>query len=55
MVCTTYYIGLEDDHYLGVLFKRKSADNWQIDRGFFKNGELGGVDGYVSDRSDRYS
>jgi hypothetical protein len=52
---TTYYVGLEDDHDLGVLFKRKIADNWQIDLGFFKNDELGGVDGYVDDRSDRYS
>ncbi|MFU2510524.1 MAG: carbohydrate porin [Pseudoalteromonas prydzensis] len=52
---TTYYIGLEDDHDLGVLFKRKIADNWQLDLGFFKNDELGGVDGYVDDRSDRYS
>jgi hypothetical protein len=52
---TTYYVGLEDDHDLGVLFKRKIADNWQLDLGFFKNDELGGVDGYVDDRSDRYS
>ncbi|MCF2910353.1 OprO/OprP family phosphate-selective porin [Pseudoalteromonas sp. DL2-H2.2] len=52
---TTYYIGLEDDHDMGVLFKRKVADNWQLDLGFFKNDELGGVDGYVEDRSDRYS
>lgn len=50
-----YYVGLEDDHDLGVLFKRKIADNWQLDLGFFKNDELGGVDGYVDDRSDRYS
>ena len=52
---TTYYIGLEDDHDMGVLFKRKIADNWQLDLGFFKNDELGGVDGYVDNRSDRYS
>ena len=52
---TTYYIGLEDDHDLGLLFKRKLKDNWQLDIGFFKNDELGGVDGYVDDRSDRYS
>ncbi|KZN44245.1 hypothetical protein [Pseudoalteromonas luteoviolacea] len=52
---TTYYVGLEDDHDMGVLFKRKLADNWQLDLGFFKNDELGGVDGYVEDRSDRYS
>lgn len=50
-----YYIGLEDDHDLGVMFKRKVADNWQLDLGFFKNDELGGVDGYVEDRSHRYS
>ncbi|WP_394193300.1 porin [Pseudoalteromonas atlantica] len=52
---TTYYIGLEDDHDMGVLFKRKIADNWQLDLGFFKNDEQGGVDGYVDNRSDRYS
>jgi hypothetical protein len=52
---TNYYIGLEDDHDLGVLFQRKLADNWQLDIGFFKNDELGGIDGYVNDRADRYS
>lgn len=52
---TNYYIGLEDDHDLGVIFKRQVADNWQLDLGFFKNDELGGVDGYVEDRSHRYS
>ncbi|MDK1290582.1 carbohydrate porin [Pseudoalteromonas umbrosa] len=52
---TTYYVGLEDDHDMGILFKRKLADNWQLDLGFFKNDELGGVDGYVESRSDRYS
>ncbi|OUS73888.1 hypothetical protein B5G52_03750 [Pseudoalteromonas sp. A601] len=52
---TTYYIGLEDDHDMGVLFKRKIADNWQLDLGFFKNDEQGGVDGSVDNRSDRYS
>ena len=52
---TNYYVGLEDDHDLGVLFKRKIADNWQLDLGFFKNDELGGINGYVDNRSDRYS
>lgn len=52
---TGYYIGLEDDHDMGVLFKRKIADNWQLDLGFFKNDEQGGVDAYVDNRSDRYS
>jgi hypothetical protein len=52
---TNYYLGLEDDHDLGVLFKRQLSDNWQLDLGFFKNDELGGVDGYVGSRADRYS
>ena len=52
---TNYYLGLEDDFDLGVVFKRSIADNWQFDVGFFKNDELGGVDGYVDNRSDRYS
>jgi len=52
---TNYYLGLEDDFDLGIVFKRTIADNWQLDLGFFKNDELGGVDGYVDNRSDRYS
>ncbi|MEX0737761.1 MAG: porin [Pseudohongiella sp.] len=52
---TNYYLGLEDDHDLGVLFKRQLSDNWQLDLGFFKNDELGGVDGFVDSRTDRYS
>ncbi|MDN3377281.1 MULTISPECIES: porin [unclassified Pseudoalteromonas] len=52
---TNYYIGLEDDHDLGVVLKRKAVDNWQLDIGFFKNDEQGGIDGYVDNRSDRYS
>lgn len=52
---TNYYLGLEDDHDLGIVFKRQLKDNWQLDLGFLKNDELGGVDGFVNDRSDRYS
>jgi hypothetical protein len=52
---TNYYLGLEDDHDLGIMFKRQLADNWQLDLGFFKNDELGGVDGFVDSRADRYS
>jgi hypothetical protein len=50
-----YYLGLEDDHDLGIVLKRQPSDNWQVDLGFFKNDELGGVDGYVESRADRYS
>ena len=52
---TNYYLGLEDDFDMGIVFKRSIADNWQLDLGFFKNDELGGVDGYVDNRTDRYS
>ncbi|RVT49065.1 carbohydrate porin [Rheinheimera sediminis] len=52
---SNYYLGLEDDHDLGLLFKRLSSDQWQLDIGFFKNDELGGIDGYVGDKTDRYS
>ncbi|MCW8108186.1 carbohydrate porin [Alteromonas ponticola] len=52
---TNYYLGLEDDHDLGLLVRRKLTDNWQLDLGFFKNDELGGVDGFVDNRADRYS
>ncbi|ASM55622.1 MULTISPECIES: porin [Pseudoalteromonas] len=51
---TNYYVGLEDDFDLGVVVKRKLKDNWKLDLGFFKNDELGGVDG-GSDKSKRYS
>ncbi|KZW99371.1 hypothetical protein JL49_17750 [Pseudoalteromonas luteoviolacea] len=50
-----YFVGLEDDYDMGLVMKRKVADNWQLDLGFFKNDELGGIDGYVEDRKDRYS
>ncbi|MEI8667548.1 porin [Pseudoalteromonas sp. B131b] len=52
---SNYYIGLEDDFDLGVVVKRKLKDNWKLDLGFFKNDELGGVDGSASDKSHRYS
>ncbi|WP_064662666.1 porin [Pseudoalteromonas sp. MQS005] len=52
---TNYYVGLEDDFDLGVVAKRKLKDNWTLDLGFFKNDELGGVDGSASDKNHRYS
>ena len=52
---SNYYLGLEDDYDLGIMFRRRLADNWQLDLGFFKNDELGGVDGFVDSRADRYS
>ena len=52
---TNYYVGLEDDFDLGVVAKCKLKDNWTLDLGFFKNDELGGVDGSASDKNHRYS
>ena len=51
---SNYYLGLEDDYDAGfkALFEKGP---WDVQLAFFKNDELGGVDGYVSDRSARYS
>jgi len=51
---TLYYVGLEDDYDLGgVLQGQLGALDVQV--GFFKNDEQGGVDGFVDDRTERYS
>ena len=51
---TTYYVGLEDDYDMGAVLHGTLGDlNLQL--GFFKNDEQGGIDGYVTDRSERYS
>ena len=55
---SSYDEGNEDrggDFDLGVVAKRKLKDNWTLDLGFFKNDELGGVDGSASDKNHRYS
>jgi hypothetical protein len=52
---SNYYIGLEDDLDFGVVVNRKLKNNWKLALGFFKNDELGGVDGSASDKSHRYS
>lgn len=49
-----YYVGLEDDYDMGVNYTYKSVND-QLDLAFYKNDEQGGIDGYVSDRSERYS
>jgi hypothetical protein len=51
---TTYYVGLEDDHDMGLLLHGKLAP-FDLQIAFFKNDEQGGVDGFVSDRTERYS
>ncbi|WP_194867837.1 carbohydrate porin [Pseudoalteromonas sp. PPB1] len=50
-----YFVGLEEDYDLGLVFKRAMQDNWQLDLAFFKNDDHGGIDGSAEDRQDRYS
>lgn len=51
---SNYYLGLEDTYHAGVEYIY-SGDPWNVQLAFFKNDALGGVDGYVSHRSDSYS
>lgn len=51
---SNFYLGLEDDYDLGLNYTYK-GDNNQLDLAFYKNDEQGGLDGYVSDRTDRYA
>ncbi len=51
---SNYYLGLEDTYHAGVEYVY-SGDPWNVQLAFFKNDALGGVDGYVSDRSNSYS
>ncbi|MDR8525680.1 carbohydrate porin [Shewanella fidelis] len=51
---SNFYLGLEDDHDLGLNYTYKGANN-QFDFAFYKNDEQGGIDGFVSDRTDRYA
>ncbi len=49
-----YYVGLEDDHDMGLKYSR-SSDNWDIDIAFFKNSEENSF-GDLSDVDDsRYA
>lgn len=51
---SNYYVGLEDDYDAGIKFIRKT-DEHDLRIAFFFTDEMGGIDGYVDDRSDRYS
>lgn len=51
---SNYYLGLEDDYDTGIKALFESGP-WDMQLAFFKNDELGGVDGFVDNRSDRYS
>ncbi|MEP7186475.1 MAG: carbohydrate porin [Rhodanobacter sp.] len=51
---SNYYLGLEDTYHAGVEYVY-SGDPWNLQLAFFKNDAMGGVDGYVSNRSNSYS
>lgn len=51
---SNYYLGLEDDYDFGLQF-RYEGDRLNSQIALFKNDEQGGIDGYVDNRSDRYS
>ncbi|WOH37417.1 carbohydrate porin [Thalassotalea fonticola] len=51
---SAYYAGLEDDYDTGLSFIGK-YDNHDIRVAYFVNDELGGIDGYVDNKTDRYS
>lgn len=51
---TPFYVGLEDDYDAGLKFMGR-YDKHDIQLAFYKTDELGGIDGFVSDRTGRYS
>ena len=51
---SNYYLGLEDTYHAGAAYVY-SGDPWNVQLAFFKNDAMGGVDGYVSNRSNSYS
>lgn len=51
---SNYYLGLEDTYHVGAEYVY-SGDPWNVQLAFFKNDAMGGIDGYVSNRSNSYS
>ena len=51
---TAFFVGIQADFDTGLNWTYK-GDNYRFDIGYYFNDELGGVDGWVEDRKDRYS
>lgn len=51
---TNFYVGLEDDYDAGLKFMGRYGKH-DIQVAYFKTDEMGGIDGYVSDKTSRYS
>ena len=49
-----YYVGLEDDYDAGIKIVGKHEAH-DVRVAFFKTDEMGGIDGFVDNRTDRYS
>ena len=49
-----YYLGLEDTQAAGTHYAHKSK-SLDFDIGFYKNDDMGGVDGYVENRNKSYT
>ena len=49
-----FYAGLEDDYDMGINYRYR-GERLDFDFAFYKNDEQGGVDGFVTNRDDRYS
>jgi len=49
-----YYIGFEDTHAMGLHWQYK-AERFDLDLGFYKNDDMGGVDGFVDNRNKSYT
>lgn len=51
---SNYYLGLEDSYFMGAKYLYSSGP-LDVQLAFFKNDGMGGVDGYVANRSDSYT
>lgn len=51
---TAYFVGLQADFDTGLNWTYEDK-RYRVDVGYYPNDELGGVDGWVEDRKDRYS
>jgi hypothetical protein len=51
---SVFYVGLEDDHDAGLKLCGQ-GDNHDLRLAFFVTDEMGGIDGFVDNRTDRYA
>ncbi len=49
-----YYLGLEDTQAAGIHWQHRGK-TLDVDLGFYKNDDMGGIDGFVSNRKESYT